>query len=31
VAGYRGERAWLPAPDLPQVRLRPRRNPNVPR
>ncbi|MGC5627735.1 pirin family protein [Georgenia sp. Z1344] len=29
VEGYVGERAWLPAPDLPGVRLRPRRNPNA--
>ncbi|MGO1510476.1 MAG: pirin family protein [Actinomycetales bacterium] len=30
VEGYEGERAWLPAPDLPHVRLRPRTNPNAP-
>lgn len=28
VEGYQGSTAWLPAPTLPQVRIKPRRNPS---
>ncbi|MFD5090125.1 pirin family protein [Amycolatopsis thailandensis] len=28
VEGYRGSTTWLPAPTLPQVRIKPRRNPS---
>lgn len=30
VAGYQGPKSWLPAPDLPHVRLKPRPNPHYP-